>query len=158
MPRALLCLSLRGLRAGRVNASALHLRQGGHGGDGPAAAGGDAGGLVGKGQDRLKRFGRQGGEVLLAELGERRAEEGVARAIGVADGAPHAGDVAGLFAQAVEHAVRTEGDEDQLDALLREGGGARRAVGGPGQQGQLLVRDFQDVHQAQRGFHLGGRR
>ena len=63
--------------------------------------------------------------------------------------------MAGLFAQAVEHAVRPEGDEDQLDALRREGGGARCAVRGAGQQGQLLVRDFQDVHQAQRGLHLG---
>ena len=67
--------------------SVLDLRQGGHGGDCSMPAGGEAGGFVGKGQDGFQFFRGQGVKVLFAEFGEGCAEESVARAVGIPDGA-----------------------------------------------------------------------
>ena len=52
--------------------------------------------------------------------------------------------------------MREKGKNTQETA---EKGGAGLIVGGARQQRQLLIRDFEDVHKFQRGFHLcdGGR-
>ena len=61
----------------------------------------------------------------------------------------------GLLPKAVEHAVCTQGDENQSDAVLCQLCRAAFAVGGAGEQGQLLIGDLQDIHQRQGCFHLG---
>ena len=62
--------------------------------------------------------------------------------------------MAGLVPKAVEHAVCTQGDENQPDAVLCQLCRAAFAVGGAGEQGQLLIGNFQDIHQRQGYFHL----
>ena len=57
--------------------------------------------------------------------------------------------MAGLIPKAVEHAICTQGDENQPDAVLRQLGCALGTVGGAGEQGQLLIGHFQDIHQRQ---------
>ena len=93
--------------------------------------------------------------VLLAELGQGRPEEGIACAVGVAHLAGNARHMTSLVPKAVEHAVCTQGDENQPDAVLGQLGRAAFAVGGAGEQGQLLIGNFQNIHQRQGCFHLG---
>ena len=63
--------------------------------------------------------------------------------------------MAGLVPKAVEHAVCTQGDKNQPDAVLCQLCRAAFAVGGAGKQGQLLIGNFQNIHQRQGCFHLG---
>ena len=63
--------------------------------------------------------------------------------------------MAGLVPKAVEYAVCTQGDENQPDAVLCQLCRAAFAVGGAGEQGQLFVRNLQNIHQRQGCFHLG---
>mgnify|MGYP004656383651 CR=1 FL=1 len=63
--------------------------------------------------------------------------------------------MAGLVPKAVEHAVCTQGDENQPDAVLCQLCRAAFAVGGAGEQGQLFIGHFQDIHQRQGSLHLG---
>ena len=113
------------------------------------AAGGDAGRFVGKGQNAFQLVHGQGVQLLLAELGQSRPKEGVACAVGVAHRAGNACHMAGLVPKAVEHAICTQGDENQPDAILGKLGCARGTVGGAGKQEQLLIGHFQDIHQRQ---------
>ncbi len=71
-------------------------------------AGGDAGGLVGKGQNAFQLFHRQGVQLLLAELGQGSPKEGIACAVGITtlQGTPC--HMAGLVPKAVEYAVCTK--------------------------------------------------
>ena len=62
--------------------------------------------------------------------------------------------MAGLLPKAVEYAVCTQSDKNQPDAVLGKLGCAAFAVGGAGEQGQLLIGNFQDIHQRQGRFHL----
>ena len=101
-------------------------------------AGGDAGSLIGKSQNAFQLVHRQSVQLLLAELGQSRPKEGIACAVGVACLAGNACHMAGLVPKAVEHAICTQGDENQPDAVLRQLGGALGTVGGAGKQGQLL--------------------
>ena len=102
------------------------------------AAGGDAGSLVGKSQNAFQLVHSQGVQLLLAELGRSDPKEGIACAVGVAYLAGNACHMAGLVPKAVEYAVCTQGDENQLDTVLRQLGCALGTVGGAGKQGQLL--------------------
>ena len=63
----------------------------------------------------------------------------------------------GFLSKAVEHTVCTQGDKNQPNAVLCQLCRAVFAVGGAGQQGQLLVRNLQDIHQRQGSFHLCNR-
>ncbi len=116
------------------------------------AAGGDAGSLVGKSQNAFQLVYGQGVQLFLAELGKRCAKEGVACAVGVAHLAGHTRHMTGLAPKAVEYAVRAQGDEDQLDAVLRQLCRAALAVGGAGEQGQLLVGHFQNITSGRGAF------
>ena len=82
------------------------------------AAGGDAGSFVGKGQNAFQFVHSQGVQLLLAELGQSSPKEGIACAVGVAYLAGNASHMAGLVPKAVEYAVCTQGDENQLNSLL----------------------------------------
>ena len=63
--------------------------------------------------------------------------------------------MAGLVPKAVEYAVCTQGDKNQPDAVLCQLCRAAFAVGGAGEQGQLFIRHFQNIHQRQGSLHLG---
>ena len=63
--------------------------------------------------------------------------------------------MAGLVPKAVEYAVCTQGDKNQPDAVLCQLCRAAFTVGGAGEQGQLFIGHFQDIHQRQGCFHLG---
>ena len=102
------------------------------------AAGGDAGSFVGKGQNAFQFVHGQGVQLLLAELGQGSPKEGIACAVGVAHLAGNASHMAGLVPKAVEHAVCTQGDKNQPDAVLGKLGCALGTVGGAGKQGLLL--------------------
>ena len=91
--------------------------------------GGDAGRFVGKGQNAFQLFHRQGIEIFFAQLGQCRTEEGIACAIGIAHLAGNTRHMTGLFAEAIEHTVRAEGDKNQLDAVLCQLCRAALAVG-----------------------------
>ena len=117
-------------------------------------AGGNAGCLVGKGQNAFQLVHRQGVQLLLAELGQGSPKEGVACAVGVAHLAGHARHMAGFLPKAVEYAVCTQGDENQPDAVLCQLCRAAFAVGGAGEQGQFFIGNFQNIHQRQGCFHL----
>ena len=117
--------------------------------DSTMAAGGDAGSFIGKVQNAFQLVHRQSVQLLLAELGQSRTKEGTACAVGVAYLAGNACHMAGLVPKAVEHAICTQGDENQPDAVLRQLGCALGTVGGAGEQGQLLIGHFQDIHQRQ---------
>ena len=101
-------------------------------------AGGDAGSLVGKGQNAFQLVHGQGVQILLAELGQSSPKEGIACAVGVAHLAGNASHMAGLVPKAVEYAVCTQGDKNQPDAVLGKLGCALGTIGGAGEQGQLL--------------------
>ena len=118
------------------------------------AAGGDAGRLVGKGQNAFQFVHRQGVQLLLAELGQSGPKEGVACAVGVAHLAGDASHMASFLPKAVEYAVCTQGDENQPDAVLCQLCRAAFAVSGAGEQGQLLIGHFQNIHQRKGCFHL----
>ena len=66
------------------------------------AAGGDAGGFIGKGQNAFQLVHRQSVQLLLAELGQSRPKEGIACAVGVAYLAGSASHMAGLVPKAVD--------------------------------------------------------
>ena len=102
------------------------------------AAGGDAGRFVGKGQNAFQFVHRQGVQLLLAEFGQSRPKEGIACAVGVAHLAGDASHMASFLPKAVEYAVCTQGDENQLDSLLCQLSCAFGTVGGAGKQGLLL--------------------
>ena len=68
---------------------------------------------------------------------------------GVAYLAGSASHMAGLVPKAVEYAVCTQGDKNQPDAVLCQLCRAAFAVGGAGEQGQLLIGNFQNIHQRQ---------
>ena len=102
------------------------------------AAGGDAGGFVGKGQNAFQLFYGQCVQLLLAELGQGSPKEGISCAVGVAHLAGNASHMAGFLSNAVEYAVCTQGDKNQPDAVLGKLGCALGTVGGAGKQGQLL--------------------
>ena len=89
--------------------------------------GGDAGCFVGKGQNAFQLFHRQGIEIFFAQLGQCRTEEGIACAIGIAHLAGNTRHMTGLFAEAIEHTVRAEGDKNQLDGILDPKSGAKRS-------------------------------
>ena len=101
-------------------------------------AGGDAGSLIGKSQNAFQFVHSQGVQLLLAELGRSNPKEGIACAVGVAYLAGNASHTAGFLPKAVEYAVCTQGDENQLDTVLRQLGCALGTVGGAGKQGLLL--------------------
>ncbi len=63
--------------------------------------------------------------------------------------------MASFLPKAVEYAVCTQGDKNQPDAVLCQLCRAAFAVGGAGEQGQLLIGHFQNIHQRQGCFHLG---
>mgnify|MGYP002224930768 CR=1 FL=1 len=117
-------------------------------------AGGDAGGLIRKGEDTFQLFHRQGIEIFFAQLGQCRTEEGIACAIGIAHLAGNTRHMTGLFAKAIEHTVRAERNENQLDAVLCQLCRTAFAVSGSGEQRQFLIGNFQDVHQRKGCFHL----
>ena len=119
------------------------------------AAGGDAGCLVGKGKNAFQLVHGQGVQLLLAELGQGSPKEGIACAVGVAYLAGNASHMTGLVPKAVEYTVCTQGDKNQPDAVLCQLCRAAFAVGGAGEQGQLFIGHFQDIHQRQGSLHLG---
>ena len=63
--------------------------------------------------------------------------------------------MAGLVPKAVEYAVCTQGDENQPDAILCQLCCAAFAISGAGEQRQLFIGHFQNIHQRQGSFHLG---
>ena len=82
------------------------------------AAGGDAGSLVGKGQNAFQLVHSQGVQLLLSELGQGSPKEGITCAVGVAHLAGNASYMASFLPKAVEYAVCTQGDKNQPDAVL----------------------------------------
>ena len=123
-------------------------------GDSTMPAGGDAGRFVGKGQNAFQLVHGQGVQLLLAELGQSRPKEGIACAVGITHLTGDTCHMAGFLPKAVEYAVCTQGDENQPDAVLCQLCRAAFAVGGAGEQGQLLIGHLQDIHQRQGSFHL----
>ena len=101
-------------------------------------AGGDAGSLVGKGQNAFQLVHGQGVQIRLAEPGQSSPKEGITCAVGVAHLAGNAGHMASFLPKAVEYAVCTQGDKDQPDAVLGKPGCALGTIGDAGKQGQLL--------------------
>ena len=101
-------------------------------------AGGDAGRFVGKSPNGFQFVHSQGVQLLLAELGQGSPKEGVACAVGVAHLAGNARHMTGLVPKTVEHAVCTQGDKDQPDAVLGKPGCALGTIGDAGEQGLLL--------------------
>ncbi|MBQ5436615.1 MAG: hypothetical protein IIU32_02910, partial [Firmicutes bacterium] len=57
------------------------------------------------------------------------------------------------ISQAAEGSVLTQGHEYQARAGLGKDQAPFFRIGGPGEQGKLVLRDFYDVHEGQRGFH-----
>ena len=119
------------------------------------AAGSDAGRFVGKGQNAFQLVHGQGVQLLLAELRQGSTKEGITCAVGVAHLAGDASHMASFLSKAVEYAVCTQGDENQPDAVLCQLGCALGTIGGAGEQRQLFIGHFQDIHQRQGSFHLG---
>ena len=133
----------------------LNLCQGGHGGDGAVAGGGEGGGLVGEGDHGLQVPDIQAVQAWAADqAGEEGPEEGVPCPVGVPYRAGHAGHRAGGVSVPVEGSPGAQGHEDEADAKLRERRRARGQVLRPGEQGQLLVGDLQDVRKRQGRAHL----